>query len=86
MNRRRKKKSRGFTDLMWMANFVSVSVISVVVIILTALSGKLAITDMSALGIVAGAAFAELSAVSAFTIRKNDHENCEKIKQSIDVY
>ena len=82
MNRRR-KRSRGFTDLMWIANLVFVGFISVV---LTAFSGRLGITDMGALSIIAGGAFTELSAVSAFVIRKNDHENCEKIKQSIDIY
>lgn len=85
MNRRR-KRSRGFTDLMWIANLVFVGFISVVVIVLTAFSGRLGITDMGALSIIAGGAFTELSAVSAFVIRKNDHENCEKIKQSIDIY
>lgn len=82
----RRRKKRGFTDKMWLANCIGVTILSVVVIVLTALSGKLGITDMSALSVVVGAAFTELSAVSAFTIRKNDHENCEKIKQSIDVF
>ena len=80
---RRKRKSRGFTDKMWIANFIAVTIISVVVIVLTAKSGQLGITDMSALNVVAAGAFAELSAVSAFVIRKNDHENCEKIKNDI---
>lgn len=65
---------------MWVANCIFVGIITIVVVVLTAFSGRLGITDMSALSIVAGAAFTELSAVSAFTIRKNDHENCEKIK------
>ena len=78
MKKRRSK--RGFTDKVYLANFVCVHIIVLLIVILTAFSGRLGITDMSALAALPACAYGELAIHSAVVARKNEKENVEKIK------
>lgn len=69
---------RGFTDRMYYYNFVAVHVIVGAVVLLTALSGILGITDMSALAAVPPCAYAELGIHTGFIVWKAKVENCRK--------
>lgn len=69
---------RGFTDKLYYYNFISVMWIVVAVILVTALSGLLQVTDMSALAMIPPAAFAELGIHTGFVIWKAKAENCRK--------
>ena len=71
---------RGFTDRMYYYNFVAVHVIVGAVVILTALSGILCITDMSALAAIPPCAYAELGMHTGFVVWKAKVENCRKNK------
>lgn len=75
-------KNRGFTDKLYFANFISTHIIIVAVILLTALSGKMEITDMSALSVLPTAAYAELGLHTCFIIWKAKCENMSKYGKS----
>lgn len=65
---------------MYYYNFVAVHAIVAAVVILTALSGLLGITDMSALSTIPPCAYAELGIHTGFIIWKAKTENCRKHK------
>ncbi len=65
---------------MYYYNFVAVHLIVVAVVILTALSGILGITDMSALAVIPPCAYTELAVFSGFITWKAKTENCRKNK------
>lgn len=65
---------------MYYYNFVAVHAIVAAVIILTALSGILGITDMSALSTIPPCAYAELGIHTGFIVWKAKTENCRKNK------
>lgn len=65
---------------MYYYNFVAVHAIVTAVVILTALSGLLGITDMSALSAIPSCAYAELGIHTGFIIWKAKTENCRKHK------
>ncbi len=69
---------RGFTDRMYCRNFVAVHVIVGAAVLLTALSGVLGITDMSALAAIPPCAYAELGIHTGFIVWKAKVENCRK--------
>ncbi len=71
---------RGFTDKLYYYNFVFVMWITMAVVVITALSGLLQVTDMSALSMIPPAAFAELGIHTGFVIWKAKAENCRKYK------
>lgn len=83
--RRRRKTFRGFTDKLYIANFVAVQFIVVAVILLTLFSGKLGITDMSALATLPACAYAELGAFSCLICWKNKCENMKKLGKTDDI-
>lgn len=76
----RAASGRGFTDKMYYYNFVAVHVIVGAVAVLTALSGILGITDMSALAAIPPCAYAELGIHTGFVVWKAKVENCRKNK------
>lgn len=71
-------KKRGFTDKLYYLNFLMVHIIVCAVVILTALSGAIGITDMSALSTVPPCAYAELGIHTGFIIWKAKCENLNK--------
>lgn len=71
---------RGFTDRLYYYNFLAVHLIVAAVVLLTALSGILGITDMSALSTVPPCAYAELAVHTGFIVWKAKTENCRKNK------
>lgn len=73
---------RGFTDTVYLANFICVNVIVGFIIFLTAFSGKFGITDMSALSSVPPYAYAELGIHSAVVAWKNKCENIRKMRKA----
>lgn len=78
-------KKRGFTDKVYLANFIAVQVVVLAVILLTMFSGKLGITDMSALASLPVCCYGELAIHSAVVAQKNARENVAKIKKE-EVY
>lgn len=71
-------KSRGFTDRLYVINFIAVHIIVASVVILTALSGTLNITDMTALAAIPPCSYAELGVHTGFVIWKAKAENMNK--------
>lgn len=71
---------RGFTDKLYYYNFVAVHTIVAAVVLLTAFSGILGITDMSALSTIPPCAYGELAVHTGFVIWKAKTENCRKHK------
>ncbi len=71
---------RGFNDKLYYYNFVAVHLIVAAVVILTAFSGILGITDMSALSTVPPCAYGELAVHTGFIVWKAKAENCRKHK------
>lgn len=69
---------RGFTDTLYVLNFISVHIINLSIIILTAVSGILNITDMSALAVIPAFSYAELGIHTGFIIWKAKAENMSK--------
>lgn len=65
---------------MYYYNFVAVHAIVAAAVLLTALSGILGITDMSALSAIPPCAYAELGIHTGFIIWKAKTENCRKHK------
>lgn len=78
----RRENRRGFTDKIYLCNFIAVNIIVAAIIILTAASGKLGITDMTALASVPACAYAELAIHSAVVAKKNERENLQKLKNA----
>lgn len=71
---------RGFNDRMYLLNFKMVWIFTFAVFVLTALSGKLGITDMSAMSTAESCAFVELGIHTGFVVWKAKVENCRKHK------
>ena len=71
---------RGFTDKLYYYNFRAVWVFTWCCFILTAVSGKLNITDMSIVTYGIPAAFTELGVHTGFIVWKAKSENCRKHK------
>jgi hypothetical protein len=69
---------RGFTDKLYWYNFAAVQLLVAAVILLTALSGVLGVTDMSAVSTIPPAAYTELALHTGFIIWKAKAENCRK--------
>lgn len=84
MMRKTRRRTRGFTDRLYLANFVAVQIVVISIIILTALSGKLGITDMSALASVPAFAYAELGIHSGFICWKNKAENIKRLNLQME--
>lgn len=80
MRRTRKRTKRGFTDKLYLANFVAVQFVVIAIVLLTMFSGKLGITDMSALATIPACCYAELGVFSAAICWKNRAENLKKLE------
>lgn len=74
-------KSRGFTDRLYIINFVITWIFVWACFILTLFSGLLCINDLSAISSAITCAFAELGVHTAFIVWKAKVENCRKYKK-----
>ena len=71
-------KHRGFTDYLYFLNLTLSWLFIVICIVLTALSGKLGITDLSLVSVGIPAVFAELGVHTGFIVWKAKAENISK--------
>ena len=82
---RRFMRKRGFTDRLYLTNFVFTWVFVALCYIATLFSGILGITDASVLGVSVSCAFAELGIHTGFVVWKAKVENIEKHKADLDI-
>lgn len=73
-------KSRGFSDRLYVLNFITVWGFVIICVLLTVFSGILQITDLSIVGTGIPAAFAELGLHTGFIVWKAKTENIRKWK------
>lgn len=79
-------RKRGFTDKLYVINFIFTWVFVLACFVLTIFSGKLGIMDMSVLSAAVPCAFAELGIHTGFVVWKAKVENVEKHKNDIDIF
>lgn len=77
-------KKRGFTDKLYFLNLTLSWLFVIVCIVLTALSGKLGITDLSIVSVGIPAVFAELGVHTGFIVWKAKTENINKFGYNVD--
>ena len=77
-------KKRGFTDKLYFLNLTLSWLFIIICIVLTALSGKLGITDLSLVSVGIPAVFAELGVHTGFIVWKAKTENINKFGYNID--
>ena len=73
-----KLKERGFTDKLYFLNLTLSWLFIIVCIVMTALEGKLGITDLSIASVGIPAVFAELGVHTGFIVWKAKTENINK--------
>jgi len=73
-------KSRGFTDRLYIINFIMVWIFVWACFIITLVSNRLNIIDTSVLSNAVTCAFADLGIHTSFIVWKAKVENCEKHK------
>lgn len=78
MNRRR-KRTRGFTDKLYLYNVIFVTAVVIISFIAVFLSGKLCL-DTSAISVIVPSAYGELAVHTGFVIWKAKNENARKYK------
>ena len=71
-------KHRGFTDYLYFLNLTLSWLFIIICIVMTALSGKLGITDLSLVSVGIPAVFAELGVHTGFIVWKAKTENINK--------
>ena len=71
-------KPRGFTDYLYFLNLALSWLFIIVCIVMTALSGRLGITDLSLVSVGIPAVFAELGVHTGFIVWKAKTENISK--------
>ena len=71
-------KNRGFTDRLYLLNFISVWMFVYIGIILTVFSATLCISDLSVFNVGIPCAFTEIGVHTGFVIRKAKAENIRK--------
>jgi len=76
----KKRKRRGFSEKLYMLNFLFVWLYMVSIFWLTIQSGKLGITDLSSYASGVPYAFGELGIHTGFIVWKAKVENCRKYK------
>jgi len=81
---RKMMKRRGFTDRLYFYNFVAVHLIMAAILGVTALSGILAIADLSPLCSIPQWAYTELGIHTGFIIWKAKEENSRKYRFGTD--
>ena len=74
-------KNRGFTDKLYFLNLTLSWLFIIVCIVMTALEGKLGITDLSIASVGIPAVFAELGVHTGFIVWKAKTENMAKFNQ-----
>lgn len=77
-------KKRGFTDKLYFLNLTLSWLFIIICIILTALSGRLGITDLSIVSVGIPAVFAELGVHTGFIVWKAKTENINKFGYNVD--
>lgn len=77
-------KKRGFTDKLYFLNLTLSWLFIIVCIVLTALSGRLGITDLSLVSVGIPAVFTELGVHTGFIVWKAKTENISKFGYNID--
>lgn len=82
---KRYMRKRGFTDRLYLTNFVITWIFVALCFVATLFSGILGITDISALSTAISCAFAELGIHTGFIVWKAKVENCEKHKTDMDI-
>ena len=80
-----KLKERGFTDKLYFLNLTLSWLFIIVCIVITALSGKLGITDLSLVSVGIPAVFAELGVHTGFIVWKAKTENISKYGNNPDL-
>lgn len=78
-------RKRGFTDRLYLTNFIITWVFVALCFVATLFSGKLAITDLSVLSSAVTCAFGELAIHTGFIVWKAKVENIEKHKADMDI-
>ena len=78
-------KHRGFTDYLYFLNLTLSWLFIIVCIVITALSGKLGITDLSLVSVSIPAVFAELGVHTGFIVWKAKTENISKYGNNPDL-
>ncbi len=78
-------RKRGFTDRLYLTNFIITWVFVLMCYIATLFSGILNVTDLSTLSAGITCAFSELAIHTAFIIWKAKVENIEKHKKDFDI-
>ena len=78
-------KSRGFTDRLYMLNFVMVWLFVWACFIATLFSGILGVTDLSAINTAIACAFTELGLHTGFVVWKAKVENMAKHNKLKDI-
>lgn len=77
-------KKRGFTDKLYFLNLTLSWLFIIICIVLTALSGRLGITDLSLVSVGIPAVFTELGVHTGFIVWKAKTENISKFGYNID--
>ena len=77
-------KKRGFTDKLYFLNLTLSWLFMVICIVMTALSGKLGITDLSIVSVGIPAVFTELGVHTGFIVWKAKTENINKYGYNVD--
>lgn len=78
-------RKRGFTDRLYLTNFIVTWVFVALCFVATLFSGKLAITDLSVLSSAVTCAFGELAIHTGFIVWKAKVENIDKHKADMDI-
>ena len=77
-------RKRGFTDKLYFLNLTLSWLFIIICIILTALSGRLGITDLSLVSVGIPAVFTELGVHTGFIVWKAKTENISKYGYNVD--
>ena len=80
----KKISERGFTDRLYFLNLALSWLFIVICIVMTALSGKLGIQDLSLVSVGIPAVFAELGVHTGFIVCKAKTENINKHRLSLE--
>lgn len=78
-------RKRGFTDRLYLTNFIITWVFVAMCFVATLFSGKLEITDLSVLSSAITCAFGELAIHTGFIVWKAKVENIQKHKADMDI-
>lgn len=82
---RRFMRKRGFTDRLYLINFVFTWIFVALCFIATLISGVLGITDLSVLSSAITCAFGELAIHTGFIVWKAKVENINKHNKDMDI-